>query len=537
MIRRPAGMGAILMLAALAAAHSGQASADATVPTLNWGACPQPKPGAASTAKFLCAEAVVPVDHAAPDKGSFTLAIIKHPAEKPAERIGSLFWNPGGPSDAGTEYLPAGIDRFPRQVRERFDIISWDPRGMGGHTTPVIQCFDSAAAEESFAESHFGSDIATTPEGLAKEFRARAAFNEACLGKAGDLLEHVSTADNARDLDLLRQAVGEERISYYGTSYGTFLGATYINMFPAHVRATVLDGGVSPSAWVGNAGEDLSLSTFVRLGSDFGAAATVDAFMRACGEAPAADCAFSAGTAEATRQKWAELLTRARNGKVVHEGEAAGEGAIVSYVMSSLYLVDPLPGFDRFPGYRAVADFLQALWTESGSAAAAATTAPAPAADTPSAPPATGPYATSAGRQLAVICGESPNPDTAEASAAQAEVSFQRAGLSPWPFGAACLGWTERAADPYPGPWNTPLAVPVLVIANSFDPATAFGSSQRLSQELADARLLPVLGFGHTVLFNPNRCAQDYVSRYLVGLEPPPTGAACREDKPPFSGE
>ena len=81
-------MGAILMLAALAAAHSGQASADATVPTLNWGACPQPKPGAASTAKFLCAEAVVPVDHAAPDKGSFTLAIIKHPAEKPAERIG-----------------------------------------------------------------------------------------------------------------------------------------------------------------------------------------------------------------------------------------------------------------------------------------------------------------------------------------------------------------------------------------------------------------------------------------------------------------
>lgn len=536
MINRPAGMGAILMLAALAAMLSGRASADATVPTLNWGACPPAKPGAAPTARFLCAEALVPMDHAAPDKGSFTLAVIKHPAEKPADRIGSLFWNPGGPSDAGTEYLPAGIDRFPREVRERFDIISWDPRGMGGRSTPVIQCFDSAAAETSFAESHFGSDIATTREGLAKEFRARAAFNEACLRKAGSLPEHVSTADNARDLDLLRQAAGEERISYYGTSYGTFLGATYINMFSSHVRATVLDGGVSPSAWVGNAGEDLSLSTFVRLGSDFGAAATVDAFMRACGEAPATDCAFSAGTAEATRLKWAELLARARAGKVVHEGGAAGEGAIVSYVMSSLYLVDPLPGFDRFPGYRAVAEFLQALWTESTSTAAA-TTAPAPATDAPAAASTPGPYATSAGRQLAVICGESPNPDSAEASAAQAEASFQRAGLSPWPFGAACLGWSMRAAAPYTGPWNTPLSAPVLVIANSFDPATAFGSSLRLSQELADARLLPVLGFGHTVLFNPNRCAQDYVSRYLVGLQPPPTGAACREDKPPFSGE
>jgi pimeloyl-ACP methyl ester carboxylesterase len=519
------------MLAAVSWLAHGSAVAEVKVPVLQWTACPPAAEGAASTAAFQCADAMVPMDYAAPGAGNFTLGLIKHPAARPAERIGSLFWNPGGPSDAGTEYLPAGINGFPQAVRDRFDIISWDPRGMGGRTTPVIQCFDSAAAEQSFADSHFGTTIATTPEDLAKEFRARAAFNAACLAKAGDLPRHVSTADNARDLDLLRQAVGEERISYYGTSYGTFLGATYINMFPTHVRATVLDGGVSPSAWMGNAGEDLSLSTFVRLGSDYGAAATVDAFMRACGEASPAHCAFSAGTPEATRQKWAELLARARRGKVIHEGETASDGAITSYVMSSVYLVDPLPGFDRFPGYRAVAAFLQSLWDASG---AETTASAAPEDAPPAAPQSAGTYTTSAGRQLAVICGESPNPESAEASAAQAEASFRRAGLSPWPFGSACLGWTARAAAPYSGPWNRSLATPALVIANSFDPATAFGSSVRLSQELGNARLLPVLGFGHTVLFNPNSCAQDLVARYLVALELPATGAACREDKPPF---
>ncbi|PZF75884.1 alpha/beta hydrolase [Aestuariivirga litoralis] len=526
-------MGLGLMLTMIAG--MAPAKADEAVPLLTWGACPPAAAGAASTAAFECAEAEVPMDYATPEAGRFTLAVIKHPARRPAERIGTLFWNPGGPSDAGTEYLPASIHGFPEEVRDRFDIISWDPRGMGGRSRPVIQCFDSAAAEAAFAETHFGSGIATTPEALAHEFEVRAAFNAACIARGGELLKHVSTADNARDLDLLRRALGEERISYYGTSYGTFLGATYINMFPSHVRATVLDGGVAPSAWMGNAGEDPALSTFVRLGSDFGAVATVDAFMRACGEASAKDCAFSAGSPAATRQKWAALLERARTGGIVHEGEAASDGAIVSYVMSSVYLVDPLPGFDRFPGYRAVAELLQALWTSDAKAA------PAPDAEpgtqpAPSAAAAAETYVTSGGRQLAVICGESPNPESLAANVAQVEASFRRAGLSPWPFGAACRGWTARASAPYAGPWNVPLDKPVLVIANSFDPATAFGSSVRLAQELADARLLPVLGFGHTVLLNPNRCAQDVVSRYLVDLALPPTGTACREDRSPFSG-
>ncbi|MFO1132284.1 MAG: alpha/beta fold hydrolase [Hyphomicrobiales bacterium] len=510
------------------------AAADVTVPLLAWGSCPAAAPGGASTADFACADAVVPMDYADPGKGSFTLAVIKHAAAKPQEKIGTLFWNPGGPSDAGTQYLPAGIDRFPQGLREHFDIISWDPRGMGGRTTPVVQCFDSAEAEAKF-QSQYAPGLPRTEQALAGEFAKRAEFNAACIARNGELLRHVSTADNARDLDLLRQAVGEERISYYGTSYGTFLGATYINMFPEHLRAAVLDGGVTPSAWMGNDGEDLSLSTFVRLGSDFGAAATLDAFIAACGAASAADCAFSAGSEQATRQKWSSLLEKARKDGVSLEGEKIDDGAIVSYVQSNLYLVEALPGFDRFPGYKAVAGMLQGLWQASEGKAPPPDAAPA-AGPPPAAAPAPAPYVTSAGRQLAVICGESPNPDSAEASARQAEASFARAGLSPWPFGSPCLGWTARAADPYRGPWNRQTRQPVLVIGNTFDPATAFGSSLRLAQELAGARFLPVIGFGHTVLFNPDRCAQAYVTDYLTALKLPPTGAFCRDDGSPFGG-
>ena len=291
--------GPILGLVGLVAC--GAAVAQTSPPTLDWGACPAAAEGGASTEGFVCAVAAAPIDHGDPAAGTFELAVIKHPAGDPSARIGTLFWNPGGPGDAGTAYLPAAIGGFPEDVRGRFDIVSWDPRGMGGRTTPVVQCFDSAAEEAAFRAAHVGDSLPATPEALAADAAGRTAFNAACVDRAGDLLAHVSTADNARDLDLLRQAVGEERLSYYGTSYGTFLGATYANLFPDRVRAMVLDGAVDPDGWAG-AG-DAGASTFIRLGSDFGAEATVRAFMDACGAVDAAACAFSAGSPAATRDE------------------------------------------------------------------------------------------------------------------------------------------------------------------------------------------------------------------------------------------
>jgi pimeloyl-ACP methyl ester carboxylesterase len=506
------------------------AGAEAAPPVLAWGACPPAAPGAAPTDALECSTLPTPMDHADPSGPTFSLALIRAPAHEPGARIGTLFWNPGGPGDAGTAYLPAAIGGFPAEVRDRFDIVSWDPRGMGGRTTPVVQCFDSAEAEAAFLAARLSDNLPVTPEELAADAAGRAAFNAACVERNGDLLAHVSTADNARDLDLLREAVGEETLSYYGTSYGTFLGATYVNMFPERVRAAVLDGAVTPSAWAGGPGEDTGLGTFVRIGSDFGTQQAIGAFMDQCGAVDAAACAFSAGSPEATRQKWNDLLKRAAAGLTV-DGRIIRDGDLLSYVGALTYTVSPVPGFDRFPGWVAVATFLER--------AATGTADPdVPSADGSSAPgPEAAAYVTSAGRQLSVVCGESPNPETEAAFVAQVEASYARAGHSAWPFVAACHGWTARAADPYLGPWDNPTPVPILVIGNTYDPATPLASSVRMAQELADARLLIVNGFGHTVLINPSRCAQDHVAAYLIDGRLPPAGASCSQDTPPFPGD
>ncbi len=508
-------------------------SAENAVPALAWETCPGAQDGYASTQGMLCTTVDAPIDYSDPGAGSFSLAVIKAPARNPSGKAGTIFWNPGGPSDAGTEYLPALIGGFPARLRDRFDIVSWDPRGMGGRTTPVVQCFDSPGQEAVFLSAHLAGSLPTTPEELARDGAGRQAFNEACVKRNGSLLAHVSTADNARDLDLLRQAVGEETINYYGTSYGTFLGATYANMFPERVRSVVLDGAVAPVGWANVDPDDPMLSTFVRIGSDFAGARAIVEFMSECGAVGADACAFSAGSPQATREKWDALLARAKTG-ITLDGDLIDQPSLLAYVGASIYMVEPVPGFSRFPGWLAVAEFLQALWKTKDATAAGGGGHPANSAPPASDHPAV--YATSAGRQLSVICGESPNPATLEAATAQAIASFARAGVSGWPFVASCVGWTARAKAPYLGPWNNATTSPVLVIGNTFDPATGLPSSIRMAEELGNARLLVVNGFGHTVLANPSRCAQDYVADYVIEGRLPPFGATCRQDQPPFPG-
>ncbi|MEN3299842.1 alpha/beta hydrolase [Pseudonocardia sp.] len=498
-------------------------------PALQWADCPVPPPGSASVAGFRCATARVPMDHGKPDGDTFSLAVIKHPAGDPAQRIGTLFWNPGGPGDAGTQYLPVSIGGFPAEVLRRFDVVSWDPRGMGGRTTPVVQCFDSADAEGAFLSRLQAVPVSDAE--FTQDETLRAQFNARCVQRNGDLLAHVSTADDARDLDLLRQAVGDERTSYYGTSYGTFLGATYLNMFPDKVRAAVLDGAVFPSAWAGGPDVDPSQSTFIRIGSDIGSQNTVDEFVQQCGTVDGARCAFSEGSVGATRRKWADLLARLHTAPAVVEGAEVDDRALVSVLKSALYLVAPLPGFDRFPGWAGAAQLVEAVDAASKAPATPATPAQPSA---PTAEPASpGTYVTSAGRRLAVVCGESPNPSEPSAYTAQARLSYRRAGYSAWPFVASCAGWTTKAASPYPGPWDTP-GVPVVVVGNTFDPATPYASSERTVRELADGHLLTVQGVGHTELLNPSRCAQDHITSYLVDGTVPPEGTTCAQDSPAF---
>jgi len=256
------------------------------VPALHWRPCTGP-----GQSGFQCATAKVPFDYGNPLGAAIHLSVIRHPAADPRHRIGTLFFNPGGPGGSGVDELPAWLSLFPKALRDDFDLVSWDPRGVG--QSDPVQCFATPAAGIKF--------FASLPQGFpvgAREDRAwlarYAQFGRLCAERNGTLLDHVSTADTARDLDLLRQAVGESRLNYLGVSYGTFLGATYANMFPNRVRAVVLDGNINPVSYTNGGNPDAGLtSTSTRIGTPDGSAAVLAQFLKLCARAGVAKCAFA----------------------------------------------------------------------------------------------------------------------------------------------------------------------------------------------------------------------------------------------------
>jgi pimeloyl-ACP methyl ester carboxylesterase len=546
--RRPVLAGAVaasalmaltLMPAAGAAAAAPRvpapAAADAaapapTVPHLNWQAC---------GGGFFCATADVPLDYAHPAGTKISIAVIKHPATDPAHRIGSLFFNPGGPGGSGVTALRQGYSLFPPAVRARFDVVSFDPRGIGQST--VLQCFATNEREQRLLGPVASEEY---PVGAAQQRAwedAYARFDKACAAHAGPLLAHDSTADTARDMDLLRRAVGDPALNYYGISYGTYLGATYANLFPSKVRAMVLDGSADPVQWAtGTHGSAAVLGTLLRLGSDEGSAAALNAFLDLCGRAPASSCAFSAGSPAATRARLGTLLNRLARHPVTIAGTTYTKAVAVDTVVGGLYHAVPLPNLEG--GWSDLATALEDLWAATSGGPAPATV-PSPARDFALAgsgvqPDAGAPYS-GAESQLGVLCSDSPNPRIPAQYAAQAALASARSGVvgPDWAWPAeACAQWPALARDRYTGPFNRPTAAPVLVVGNTVDPATPYQDAVAMSHDLADARLLTVDGYGHTALVNPSSCVAAAEDSYFVTGTLPPPGTVCHQNALPFAG-
>ncbi|WP_455361419.1 alpha/beta hydrolase [Streptomyces sp. SYSU K21746] len=477
-------------------------------PKLDWRPCVQGSP-------FDCATAKVPLDYRNPGRRTIELAVVKRKATGPGRRIGTLFFNPGGPGGPGTVQMPQNYEFFPREARERFDIVSWDPRGIGNST--AVNCFTSPEEAAAWA----ASKPAGFPVGEQERTAYFAAYKELgrrCQQRDPELLRHVSTADTARDLDQLRQAVGDPQLTYYGISYGTFLGATYANLFPGKIRAMVLDSNWDPQAWTNHGSNEAPRSTaMLRLGSDRTAAATLDQFLTLCGSTTTARCAFSAGSPKATRDKYDQLMKRLRERPVSGWTYAR----TVDDIVNGFYVVHP--------GWTNLAGRLQDLW--QGRAPEPPSLPPAPPVPNPN------PYLGEE-QPSAVYCGDSPNPRDPAAYHALAEASAARAGDTGrfWAWASApCADWPGVAANPYRGPWNKPTAHPILVVGTTYDPSTPYSGAQAMTRELADARLLTNSGHGHTALLNPSSCVNEYESRYLIDGTLPPTGTTCRQDTPPFS--
>ena len=337
----------------------------AAVPTpkLSWSKC---------VTGAECATVKVPLDYDKPKGAKVELALLRVKARDRKNRIGTLFVNPGGPGGSSVDLALASPDVLSAKVRDRFDVVGVDPRGIG-YGTPV-SCFSSTRAQNAATAGY------TTGFPLgAKQEKAWVAADKK-LGKAcsGDTLARsMSTAQVARDMELMRRAVGDKKLSYLGFSYGTYLGQVYANMFPSKVRAVAVDGVIDPVAWAGskaNAAQPLEW----RLNSSGGAWKALREVLVRCDKAGTSRCSFAAGDPVA---KTATIAARLKARPLVVEDQD-GDEVTVTYA----YLVSALLGELYDPaGYESVTDLLtyvDALTTPARSTTARSRTSGAERART-----------------------------------------------------------------------------------------------------------------------------------------------------------
>jgi pimeloyl-ACP methyl ester carboxylesterase len=483
------------------------AAAQPAVPVLDWKPC---------DSGYYCATARVPLNYKDPDGATISIAVIMHRATGPGTSLGWLFVNGGGPNPqviTMQNFWP----NLPKLWQQRYNIITWDPRGLGYSTQ--IRCFSSEAQENALL-----GNLPAFPVGKAQDAaydQAYATLDARCARDAGPLLDHDSSADIARDMNLIREAVGDPVLNYYGASYATLFGATYANLFPSTTGRMVLDGNLDPIDWTTDASQQ---PVAVRIGQPQAARGTMNDFLDLCGKATTKECAFSAGSPAATTAKWDQLVRLASK----HPIDLGGQQGTVTYADVLALSVGNL---GTVAHWQQSATALQRLWTVATGGKAAPAPAPSPAPSSgpgPSGPP----YYAGTEQQLAIMCADSPSPRPAAYAAAAAVSVFAAAEV--W-NNEGCADWPAAAAqDRYTGPWNRPTASTILVIGNTGDPTTGYPNSVAMSRLLAHARLLTVDGYGHTTTNNPSTCVINDAVNYTVNGVLPAPGTVCPQDLNPF---
>ena len=488
--------------------HGGQVS----LPKLDWQPCG--KVGA------LCTSAKVPLDYSDPDGAAITLSLSKRAADDQEHKIGSLFFDNGGPGGPNVPSVRDDPKPFTTELRNKFDIIAIDPRGVG-ESSP-IRCFDSQEEQAAFNESGgLGLPINAEEEAVFAKYSAE--YGQRCAAKAGPLLSHITTTNVARDYDLIRQAVGDKKFSYIGFSYGTYLGAVYANLFPDVIRGMALDGNLDPVQWSTGDAQTSRRPFTSRIQSGVGTQATLNAFLQECDRVGVEKCPF-AKDGPATK-KFDALLERLKKAPVTLIGQD-GKEVTVTYASLTRLLLTVL---------YAPAN----IWGTIGGALeniSANASAPAMAAGMAAlqrlAEEAT-PFDDSFN---AVACVDSTNPTDPKAWRKAADRDRKNIGplAEPWVWDSlVCATWPVKDEAQYKGPWDNETSAPILVVNNLFDPATPYETAVSLSHELDDARLLTVTGYGH-VSYGQSTCSRNAIDRYLIEGALPPEGSICDSDIKPF---
>ncbi|MFI7517014.1 alpha/beta hydrolase [Micromonospora echinofusca] len=495
-------------------------------PTLDWYACYE---------YAECATVRLPRDYDQPDGPTTEVAVLRVKARDQQRKIGSLFVNPGGPGGSGTDIALAAPYVLGDEVLDRFDVVGVDPRGVAA--SQQVRCFPSVKEQ---TRAYAGLNVAfpwTKAEEKAYVASSKA-VGRGCSTTGRPLTGAMSTAEVARDMDVLRRAVGDRKLTYLGFSYGSILGQYYANMFPDRVRALVIDGVLNPNEWVGQ-GKARSLPQEARMRSAQGAYKALREILVRCDKAGAQACALAEGDPVASFDLVAKRL---RAKPVVIEDPDFGPLTITyaDFVAANLgALYGPT-------GYAEVVDLTAALLVLTDPAASPAARRPATADVTRQAAKAREqarrydfPYDNGLETFLGVDCTDAYHPKDAGSFPALAAKADRRdpyfGRLWTWATSpCARKTWTVRDSDAYTGPFNRRTAAPVLVVGNYWDPATNYRGAVSSARLLPNSRLLSSDSWGHTA-YGTSACVTGAVDAYLLRGALPANGKVCVGDVQPFA--
>ena len=446
--------------------------------------------------QMQCADVKVPLDYKKPDGKTITVAMAKVPA-KSGKPIGSLFVNPGGPGESGID-LVSGADKiFSKALRDQYDIVGFDPRGVGSST--AVDCVSDAELGK-YLDSEF--DL-STPEGKKAEKAQAEKFAKGCKDKSGDLLAHVGTESAARDLDVLRGLVGDKKLNYFGFSYGTSLGGMYANLFPKKTGRLVLDGALDPQFGGARMGYEQTI----------GFEKAFERYAEYC--VKGGNCPLGSSV-DAAKKKMRALFDQAfkKPFPTADPKRPLNRNMLKYGVMLAMYSTAYRPYLDT--------GLSQLIKNNDGSFLL-------------------GWYDLASGRQGGKFKNNSNEARTAincadyPASSPSVTKRYQEKLKKEAPlFGAGSDGEGTDLCSllPYhpksnPGPYTAKGSAPIVVIGTRHDPATPYHWAQALHKSLSNSVLLTWEGDGHLAYSRAGSCIESPVDKYLLTGEVPKDGLVC----------
>lgn len=446
---------------------------------------------------FECTAVEVPLDYADPSGPSIEIALLRAAATDPDGRIGTLFVNPGGPGSPGTTYATGADQIVSSDVRAAYDVVGFDPRGVG-RSTPV-RCLSDAELDEALTT---GDSTPDTPDEVEALVAGVTEFSDGCLSMSPDLLPHVGTVDVARDLDILRAAVGDDRLHFLGKSYATSIGIDYLRQFPERGGRVVLDGLVDPA---------LTAEEFA-LGQASGFELALSRFADACTQGPCSLGETPADVIEAVD----DVLATTEASPLPTSSRPLTEGLAFYGILFPLY-------YPAGQGYPALERALSSALDGDGTDLLIL-------ADTYLDREPDGSYPTNQWEVInAVSCLDRPSDATPEDVEALLP-AFRQASPT---FGEAlawgvlgCTGWPV-ASDGLPAPVEAPTAPPVLVLGTTGDPATPYEWAVAVADQLDTAALVTFEGTSHLAYRKGSACVDEAVDTYLLDGSVPEDETRC----------